>query len=153
MTNYWKKFVAATAFTLLAAVPSVGSFKDSDAKTIQDIRALRDRWIKAEESKDIPFLRDLLAPDAVVGNSQGQVLDKEHFLKVHADPDRTLKELNADDIQIHVYNGDTAILTEHIVIDGNDHGKPFGGNYRFVRIFVRQDGQWRVALGQGTPIK
>jgi ketosteroid isomerase-like protein len=89
----------------------------------------------------------------VVGNSQGQTLDKEHFLKVHMDPDRTLKELNVDNIQIHIYNGDAAVLTEHIVIDGNDHGKPFGGDYRFVRVFAREAGRWRAVLGQGTPIK
>jgi ketosteroid isomerase-like protein len=153
MNMFRKRIALLAAFTLLAATPSFGSSKDSEAKTIQEIRNLRDRWIKAEETKDIPFLRDLLTNDAMVGNSQGQVLDKEHFLKVHADPERTLKELNADNIQIHIYNGDTAVLTEHIVIDGNDHGKPFGGNFRFVRIFVRQDNRWRVALGQGTPIK
>jgi ketosteroid isomerase-like protein len=148
----WKKIAVGAAFTLLAVMPSVGSSKNSDAKAIHEIRELRDRWIKAEETKDIPFLRELLASDAVVGNSQGQTLDKEHFLKVHADLGRTLKEVSADDIQIHIYNGDAAVLTEHIVIDGNDHGKPFGGNYRFVRVFAREDGRWRVVLGQGTPI-
>jgi ketosteroid isomerase-like protein len=153
MIMRWKKIAVGAAFTLLAVMPSVGSSKDNDAKAIQEIRELRDRWIKAEETKDISFLRELLAPDAVVGNSQGQTLDKERFLKVHADPDRTLKEVSADDIQIHIYNGDAAVLTEHIVIDGNDHGKPFGGNYRFVRVFAREDGRWRVVLGQGTPIK
>lgn len=148
----WKKIAVGAAFTLLTVMPSSGSSKDGDARTTQEIRNLRDRWVKAEETKDISFLRELLATDAVVGNSQGQVLDKEQFLKVHADPERTLKELKADDIQVHIYNGDAAVLTEHIIIDGNDHGKPFGGNFRFVRVFALQNGRWRVVLGQGTPI-
>lgn len=149
-----KRISAALTATIvvLLVFPSSGRSSDGNAQTIQEIRDLRNRWVKAEETKDIPFLRDLLAPDAVVGNSQGKVLDKQHFLDVHADPDRTLKEVSADNIQVHIYNQDSAILTEHIVIDGSDHGKPFGGNFRFVRVFARINGRWQVVLGQGTPI-
>lgn len=148
-----RTFLAAIlAFT--AAAPLLAQAKPtSDDAAIKEVRELRDRWIHAEETKDIPFLRDLLADTAVVGNAQGNVLDKPHFLAVHSDPGRVLKELSAQDIEVHIYNHDTAVLTERIVIDGNDHGKKFGGPLRFVRIFVRTDGQWHVVLAQGTPIK
>jgi len=121
-------------------------------KTLLQIRELRDRWIEAEGKKDIPFLDKLLADDAVIGNSQGQILDKTQFLARMKAPDRILKVTNTRDVAVRLY-GDVAILTEAITVNGTDKGKPFGGEFRFVRIFVLQKGNWQVVLGQGTPLK
>jgi ketosteroid isomerase-like protein len=121
-------------------------------KTPLQIRQLRDKWIEAEEEKDIPFLDKLLADDAVIGNSQGQILDKSQFLARMRAPDRILKVTNTRDLTVRIY-GDAAILTEAITVDGTDKGKPFGGEFRFIRVFVLQKGGWHVVLGQGTPLK
>jgi ketosteroid isomerase-like protein len=117
----------------------------------QRIRDLRDRWIDAEEHKDIPFLKSLIADDCVIGNSQGQVLNKAQFLARMQSPDRDLKITNTRNVRVRVY-GNVAVMTEEITIDGTDHGKPFGGDFRFVRVFAKQAGQWQVVLGQGTPV-
>ena len=48
--------------------------------------------------------------------------------------------------------GDVAILTEHVTVDGEDKGRHFGGEFRFVRVFAKQNGNWKVVMAQGAPI-
>jgi ketosteroid isomerase-like protein len=43
-------------------------------------------------------------------------------------------------------------LTEHVTVDGQDKGRPFGGEYRFLRVFAKQEGKWKVVLAQGSPM-
>jgi len=45
-----------------------------------------------------------------------------------------------------------AILTEHVTVDGEDKGHHFGGEFRFLRVFTKQSGNWQVVLAQGAPI-
>ena len=96
-------------------------------------------------------MQELMADDVVVGNSQGQVLNKEQFLARLKDPERIIKIVHSDDFRVKVY-GEVAIMTESNKIQGTDHGKPFGGDFRFLRVFHKQDGKWRVVLAQGTPL-
>lgn len=137
---------------VLFSMPSWTAPNRSDEKTSAEIKRLRDQWIEAEETKDIPFLEQLLADDVVIGNSQGQLLNKTQFLNRMRSPERTLKILNTRNVEVRLY-GAVAILTEQVTIDGLDNGHPFGGEFRFIRIFAREHGRWRVVLGQGTPIK
>jgi len=96
------------------------------------------------------YLDNVLADEFFAMNPQGQLLDKAHQLANLERPDRTLKVLNPRDTQVHFY-GDVAILTEHVTVDGMDKGRPFGGEYRFVRIFAKKNGQWQVVMAQGAP--
>lgn len=118
-------------------------------KLYQQIHELRDKWIEAEEAKDVKFMEQLFADDCVIGNSQGKVLDKAGFLESVRNPDRTIKVMNPRDIQARTY-GNTAVWAERITVEGVEKGKPFGGEFRFVRIFVKQNGKWQVVLAQGT---
>ena len=56
----------------------------------REIIDVRNQWMAAEMKKDIPYLDGLMAPEFVVGNSQGQVMDKAHYLESQARPDRIL---------------------------------------------------------------
>lgn len=123
-----------------------------DEKVARQITELTKRWEEAEEAKDVPFLQKLIADECVIGNSQGQILNKAQFLAKMADPARPLKIKNVHDVALKQY-GPVVILTESVTVDGMDHGHPFGGDFRFVRIFAMQDGRWQVVLNQGTPIQ
>ena len=131
-----------------APAPSQG-----DEKAMQEVKELRNKWMEAEESKNIPFLDQILADEFTAVNAQGQALDRSHFLARMQDPNRILHVLNPRETTLHIYgNGTVAVLTEHVTVDGTDKGKPFGGEFRFVRIFAKQNGEWKVILAQGTPL-
>lgn len=134
---------------LLVAAPAASQ----DEKAMQQVKELRDKWMDAEESKNIPFLEQILAPEFTAVNAQGQALDRAHFIARMQDPNRILHVRNPRDTSLHVYgNGTFAVLTEHVTVDGTDKGKPFGGEFRFLRVFAKQHGKWKVVLAEGTPL-
>jgi ketosteroid isomerase-like protein len=124
--------------------------KGSDVK--QELTEIKKQWSEAELKRDTKFLDKLFADDFVVGTSQGQVLNKQQMLELLRNPDRQFTELQSDKIDVRVY-GNVAVMTDRTTIRGTDKGKPFGGVFRYVRIFVREQGRWRAVLAQATPLK
>jgi ketosteroid isomerase-like protein len=142
--------IAALAALLAMPLLAQGQMKNND-KAVQEIVDFRNRYIEAEENKDVAYLDKIFADDFFALNPQGQLLDKPHMLENMKRTDRVFKVLNPRETQVHFY-GDVAILTEHVTVDGEDKGRHFGGEFRFVRIFAKQNGNWKVVMAQGAPI-
>ena len=146
------KTVLIAALAALLAMPLLaqGQMKNND-KAVQEIVDFRNRYIEAEENKDVAYLDKIFSDDFFALNPQGQLLDKPHMLENMKRTDRVFKVLNPRETQVHFY-GDVAILTEHVTVDGEDKGRHFGGEFRFVRVFAKQNGNWKVVMAQGAPI-
>jgi ketosteroid isomerase-like protein len=119
---------------------------------VQQLTKLKKQWSEAEVNRDVGFLDKLYANDLEIGTSQGDVLTKEEMMARVKDPDHKWDQVDSDHVQVRVY-GNVAVMTDQTTVRGVDKGKPFGGLYRFVRIFVKQQGRWRVVLAQATPLK
>ena len=142
--------IAALAALLAMPLLAQGQMRNND-KAVQEIIDFRNRYIEAEENKDVAYLDKIFADDFFALNPQGQLLDKPHMLENMKRTDRVFKVLNPRETQVHFY-GDVAILTEHVTVDGEDKGRHFGGEFRFVRVFAKQNGNWKVVMAQGAPI-
>jgi ketosteroid isomerase-like protein len=147
------RIAALGAFLAMPLLAQGQTSVTKDDKAVQEVIAFRNRYIDAEENRDTEFLSKILADDFFALNPQGKLLNKEQQLENLKRPDRTLKVLNPRETHVQFYgNGDVAILTEHVTVDGNDKGRPFGGEYRFLRVFAKQNGSWKVVLAQGSPL-
>ena len=150
------RLVRIAALAAFAAAPLLAQAQapaDNNSKAVQEVIEFRNRYIEAEENRDMAYLDKIFADDFFALNPQGQLLDKARQLANLKRPDRTLKVLNPRETQVHFYgDGKVAILTEHVTVDGMDKGKPFGGEYRFLRVFAKQNGEWKVVLAQGAPM-
>jgi ketosteroid isomerase-like protein len=146
-------FLAALA--VLLAMPSFAQARqpqtNNNDKAVQEIIDFRNRYIEAEENKDVDYLNKIFADDFFALNPQGLLLDKPHMLENMKRADRVFKVVNPRETRVHFY-GDVAILTEHVTVDGEDKGRHFGGEFRFVRVFAKQNGNWKVVLAQGAPL-
>jgi ketosteroid isomerase-like protein len=119
---------------------------------VQELTKIKQRWSEAEMNRDIPYLDQLWADDAEFGTALGTVVNKQELIELIRGTDRKIDELHSDDIHVRLY-GNTAIMTDHTTMRGLYKGAPFGGDYRYIRIFVKQGGKWRVELVQATPLK
>ena len=147
------RIAALAAFLAMPLLAQAQTSMAKDDKATQEVIEFRNRYIEAEENRDMAFLDKILADDFFALNPQGKLLDKAGQLENLKRPDRTLKVLNPRETHVQFYaNGDVAILTEHVTVDGTDKGKPFGGEYRFLRVFAKQNGNWKVVLAQGSPM-
>ena len=144
---------ALMAFLTMPLLAQAQTSMAKNDKATQEVIEFRNRYIEAEENRDMAFLDKILADDFFALNPQGKLLNKAGQLENLKRPERTLKVLNPRETHVQFYaNGDVAILTEHVTVDGHDNGKPFGGEYRFLRVFAKQNGNWKVVLAQGSPM-
>jgi ketosteroid isomerase-like protein len=149
----FKSIAALAAFLLMPMLGHGQTSTGANDKAAQEVIEFRNRYIEAEENRDIAFLERILAEDFFALNPQGKLLNKTQQLENLKRPDRTLKVLNARETHVQFYaGGQVAILTEHVTVDGQDKGRPFGGEYRFLRVFAKQEGKWKVVLAQGSPM-
>jgi ketosteroid isomerase-like protein len=146
--------IASIAVILAAPLVAHGQMAPAKSdKAVREVVDFRNRYIEAEENRDMAFLDKILADDFFALNPQGKLLNKEQQLENLKRPDRTLKVLNPRETKVQFYgDGKVAILTEHVTVDGTDRGRPFGGEYRFLRVFAKQNGEWKVVLAQGSPM-
>jgi len=122
-------------------------------KAAQEVIEFRNKYIEAEENRDVAYLDKILADDFFALNPQGKLLNKTQQLENLKRLDRTLKVSNARETHVQSYaNGDVAVLTEHVTVDGRDKGVPFSGELRFLRVFAKQNGNWKVVLAQSSPM-
>jgi ketosteroid isomerase-like protein len=138
---------------LLVAPLAAHAQAGKDDKAVKEVVDFRNKYIEAEENRDVAYLDTILTDDFFALNPQGRLLNKAQQLENLKRPDRTLKVTNARDTHVQFYgNGSVAILTEHVTVEGVDKGVPFGGELRFLRVFTKQNGQWKVVLAQSAPV-
>ena len=141
-------FCILTWALLLPAVAETWSEPDSDEA--KELTALNTKLVKAYEDEDIALLKELLAEDHVHNNVFGSVMDKSTFLK---DIESGILEfISYETPELKWMIGkDLAIATGLIEARAVRGGKPVSASkFRFTRIFVRRDNQWKVLLFQNT---
>jgi ketosteroid isomerase-like protein len=147
------RFVALALFLAIPLLVHGQASMAKNDKAAQEVIEFRNKYIEAEENRDVAYLEKILADDFFALNPQGKLLNKAQQLENLKRPDRTLKVSNARETHVQFYaNGDVAVLTEHVTVDGRDNGVPFGGELRFLRVFAKQNGSWKVVLAQSSPM-
>jgi hypothetical protein len=68
-------------------------------------------------------------------------------------PPAKFESLVPEDVRVRIH-GETAVLTGRATVKGRlGSGRDISGQYRYMRVFVRQGGQWRLAATSVVPIE
>ena len=130
----------ALAVNALAASPTEQLVQQADA------------WDKAIIRKDSAAIAANMAEDFRQISARGDVANKAAFLDVITSPKLVINPYSVEDMDVRLY-GDVALLSGRTRLTGSWDGKAFTSHYRYVDVYVRKDGQWRVASVQITEIK
>ena len=79
---------------------------------------------------------------------QGQISTKADAIQLHNSPDLKYDEINMSDMTLRTYNSDTVIIDGKSEIYGSYKGQNIGGEYHFVRVWVREGTDWKLAMSQ-----
>ena len=121
-------------------------------KTAAAVIAADEGWLKAEETKDVAYVDNLLLPDYRSVNVDGSVHDKAailaHMQTSTSVADRTAAvekwEATHPSETSAVIVGDTAVLTFHLKTQAPEKGVMSSD------IFVYRDGEWHAIYSQHT---
>lgn len=113
--------------------------------TEQQIVKLEEQWTTALIQADAAALDRLYTDDIVYTHTNGTVNTKAQFLDALKAGKAKYLAVERSDLKVQSY-GDTAIATFRAVIKVNAVTLPS----RVMHVFVRLDGQWRMAAYQST---
>jgi hypothetical protein len=114
-----------------------------------DLAAAAKAYDQAQMNSDKAELERLLAPDYVLHNSQGLVQDKQSFIADSTAPGFHMNPFTIDE-PVERVMGDVALLGGVGTLSGTDGGKPFTVRLRFMDVWQKRGGKWRVIFTQAT---
>ena len=117
----------------------------------QEVVRLADAWATAELRGDAVFLERALVDDFIGIGPLGFMLTRQEWLARHQSGNLKYDSFNLDEVKVRVYN-DAAILTGRQVQSGTYQGNSIKAQFRTTLVFVTQQGQWRLASLQLSPI-
>jgi ketosteroid isomerase-like protein len=140
--------VAALAWTCCAGSPAFSADRKGDVATLT---RLSDDWDKAIVRKDEKAIAGNMAEDFRIIDGQGNVAAKAAFVADIIDPKLTIDPYTVEDFNVRIY-GDTALLSGRTHMTGKHDGQPFESNYRYIDIYVRKGGRWKIVSVQITKL-
>src|ERR687886_2115445 len=144
------------AALVLTAVPiALGqrqSARREQQRTVQQaIRQLDNERIQAQIHADAVALDRIYADDFIGVGPSGTVRTKPQVISDFTSGDLKFQSITTDDVPGRVY-GETAVETGRSTMNGQDKGKTVPRDTRFTRVWVRQQGRWRLVANHYSPL-
>ena len=117
-----------------------------DATLEAEIIGRENALLKAVTTNDVALLEDLLHDDLLFNGPDGQTGTKALDLANYRSGGIQLKRAEARDRLISVI-GDDVVVAVTVVLEGSYLGVRVDGSYRYLRVWKRLDGAWRVIAG------
>lgn len=146
-------FAALLLLTLLPSCmvnPRLNS--DDPARTKAALSRQADQWDKAIVRQDRAAIESNMADDFRQIDGAGDLEDKASFVEGLMSPKLQIDPYTVEDSDVRLY-GDVALLSGRTKMTGQYDGKPFQSHYRYIDIYVRRDGRWRIVSVQISKIK
>ena len=116
----------------------------------QAIRRLDNERIQAQIGADVVTLDRIYADDFVGIGPSGTVRTKTQVISDFTSGDLKFQSITTDEVQVRVYEN-TAVETGLSTMVGQDKGKPVPRDTRFTRVWVEQQGRWRLVANHYSP--
>ncbi|WP_309092368.1 nuclear transport factor 2 family protein [Phenylobacterium sp.] len=114
-----------------------------------DLAKAAHEYDRAQVTSDRAELERLIADDYLLHNSQGKVQDKKSFIADQVAPGYKLEPFKVEE-PVEKVMGDTAILGGVARAKGTAGGEAFDVRLRFIDVWRKRDGVWRVVFSQAT---
>jgi ketosteroid isomerase-like protein len=154
-----KRFPSARSiFIAIAIALSIGACAtqqpaktEDTTKTIAHLTALSDAWDKAIVRKDRVAIESNMADDFRNIDGAGNVGAKKEFVEGLVAADLQIDPYTVEDFDVRLF-GDVALLSGHTHMTGHEEGKAFATHYRYIDIYTRRGGEWKIVSVQITRI-
>ena len=138
-------FIAVLVLTVAPiGVAQKQSASDSHRISVEEvIKNLDDERIQAQIHADATAIDRIYADDFIGVGPSGRVRTKPQVISDFTSGNLKFQSITTDDVQVRVY-GDTAVETGRSTMIGEDKGQTVPRETRFTRVWVKQQGRWRL---------
>src|SRR5262249_16145446 len=138
-------FIAALILTVAPmGVAQKQSGRDSHRTSVEEtIRKLDNERIQAQIHADAMALDRIYAADFIGVGPSATLKPHPHAISDFTPGDLKIQSIITDDVRMRVY-GNTAVETGRSTMIGQDKGHTVPRDTRFTRVWVKQQGHWRL---------
>src|SRR3954471_9526554 len=133
----------AVTGTSIALGQMQSASRDQRSSVEQAIRQVDNERIQAQVGADAIALDRIYADDFIGVGPSGTVRTKPQVISDFTSGDLKFKSITTDQVQVRVYEN-TAVETGLSTMVGQDKGKAVPRDTRFTRVWVKQEGRWRL---------
>jgi ketosteroid isomerase-like protein len=121
------------------------------AALVAPLKAQADAWDRAIVAKDRAAIEANMADDFRQIDARGNVESKASFVEGLVSPDLVIDPYTVEEFEVRVY-GDTALLSGRTRMTGRYQGQPFKSHYRYIDVYVKRGGAWKIVSVQISPV-
>ena len=135
--------VAVALATSIAQGQKQSGSQDDRSGVEQAIRQLDSERIQAQIGADAVALDRIYADDFIGVGPSGTVRNKSQVISDFTSGNLKFQSITTDEVQVRVYEN-TAVETGLSTMVGQDKGKAVPRDTRFTRVWIKQQGRWRL---------
>ena len=135
----------------IASGQEQAAIRDQRSIVEQVIRKLDNERIQAQIHADAAALKRIYADDFIGVGPSGTVRTKPQVISDFTSGDLRFQSITTDDVRVRVY-GNAAVETGLSTMIGQDKSKAVPRDVRFTRVWVEQQGRWRLVANHYSSI-
>ncbi|HUK22475.1 MAG TPA: nuclear transport factor 2 family protein [Gemmatimonadales bacterium] len=121
--------------------------------TQSDPAAADREFFRSLLTRDVASLDRALTTDFIlIDVMTGSRVPRDALLDLVGSGQLLFESIDSTEVESRRY-GTTAVITGRTQMRGRFDRTPFTAESRYTHVFVEQDGRWRLASAQGTPIR
>ncbi len=133
----------------MSAVEQTGEGKGGNVE--EQIKTLQAQFTQAFLRSDTTFLEKYFADDYTAIHGDGKLSTKPEEIEEFKSGAIKYDSITVREAKIRTY-GDTAVVTSLFSVKGTINGKPFSGDVRNIRVWVKHKGDWKIVAFQNTRV-
>jgi len=144
--------LAAAVLALVTCISAQRNRVPTDADTKDEILKLEKERNQAIISGDAGALERMTSDDYTFVTLRGELRTKAEIIQGFKTGSFHYDSREISDLKVRVYDN-TAVVTGRSIQNGKENGKDYSGDYRFTRVYVKQNGRWQTVALQTTLIQ
>ncbi len=108
---------------------------------------LENAWATALVHRDAATFQRLLAPRFIYTEND-RLMTRDDVIRGVMAPGDTVVEAHNEDMAVHAFGANVAIVTGWLVVRGRDASGAYVHRYRFTDSWLRRDGRWQIVAAQ-----
>jgi ketosteroid isomerase-like protein len=121
------------------------------ANAAQQVQGLEARVAEAVVKRDMRFLETHLAEDYIAIRADGKLGMRAQELESLSSGHTKFESYDVRELKVRVY-GDAAVVTLLFSVTATINGRPYSGDARATRVWVREKDSWKLVTHQATRV-
>ena len=143
-------FISTLSVSLVLALFIVMGLGAQPSDVSKEIQRLELELTAAIEQKDFTAYERLVSPEYIALGARGEQTRAE-IIETYRSGALTLRDLRIDQVAVHAYGDDTAVLTARTTGTRVEKGVTSPNRVRYMRVWQKRDGRWRAIAQSARP--